>query len=285
MVNNFYFKNIERTENLNRYFDDIKHFKVMTAEEELNYIVRAQMGDEDSRNKLIEANQRYIFSYAKKYSNAHNVLDLVSIAVEGFSEAISNFDITKGNRLCTYGNYWMAQTIKKYLVSEHLMVKKPNYSKTHSKITKIKNKFFLENGRYPQVEEVKTQLEELYKIKIKNYGDLVDVNVNSINQAYDGDDMFFEDTPEFNQATASVNNYEKEIETEYNKALTNKMLATLNEKERTILVKIFGIGCDAMEMENVAEEMGMSKERIRQIRNEALSKLNNRFSSPKKRVI
>lgn len=285
MAQNFTFKNIERTETLNRYLDDIKKFKVMTPEEEVDYIIKAQNGDINARHRLIEANQRYIFSYAKKFSGTYNVLDIVSVANIGFNEAITKFDTTKGFRLCTYANQWMSQKIRLYLLNEHLTVKKSNISKTSGKVNAIKNKFFIENGRMPQVEEIQDELMEVYGIKIKETCDLVDVSLNSINQTTEDGESCFEESSEFNTATSSINNYEVESEIDYQKALVVTMLSTLTEREQVIIKKIFGIGCDPMEMDAVAEELNMSKERIRQIRISVCNKLKEQFSSAKKRVI
>lgn len=285
MADKLFFKNIERTENLQRYLDEIKRYDVLTPEQEYEYIVKAKAGDMSARDMLVNCNQRYIYSLCKKFSTTYNVLDLVSIANEGFIEGIERFDITRGFKLYTYAQHYAMQRIKAYLINENLTVKKSNYNKTYSKVNKIKNKFFVENGRMPQVEEIQKLLKSDYDIDIKDLGDLIDVNINSINQSVDDGETFYEDAPEFNSATASVNNFETEIDKDYEKALVSRMLNSLSEREQMIIKKTFGIKCEPQEMDEIAKEMGMSKERIRQIKIEACNKLKNIYSPYKKRVI
>lgn len=285
MANKLTFKNIERTENLQRYLDEIRKYDVLTPEQEYEYIVKAKAGDMTARDILVNSNQRYIYSLCKKYSTSYNVLDLVSIANEGFIEGIERFDVTRGFKLYTYAQHYAMQRIKAYLINENLTVKKSNYNKTYSRVNKIKNKFFVEHGRMPQVEEIQEILLKDYNIDIKELCDLVDVNINSINQSMDDGESFYEETPEFNSATSSVNSFEIESDKEYQKALVTAMLSSISERERTIVKKVFGIDCEPQEMDEIAKEMGMSKERIRQIRIEACNKMKNMFTPYQKRVI
>lgn len=285
MADKLTFKNIERTENLQRYLDDIRKYDVLTPEQEYEYIVKAKAGDKNAIDMLVNCNQRYIYSLCKKYSTAYNVLDLVSEANDGFIEGILKFDETRGFKLTTYAQHYATQRIKAYLINENLTVKKSNYNKTYSRVNKIKNKFFVENGRMPQIEEIQEILKNEYGVEIKELCDLIDVNINSINQSMDDGESFYEETPEFNSATSSINLFELESDREYQKALVTAMLSTISERERTIVKKVFGIDCDAQEMDAIAKEMGMSKERIRQIRISACEKMKEMFTPYKKRVI
>jgi RNA polymerase nonessential primary-like sigma factor len=285
MAENLTFKNIERTENLNRYLDDIKDFNIMTPDEEVDYIIKAQNGDIKARHHLVESNLRYIFSFAKKFSGSNNVLDIVDVAYIGFNDAITKFDVTKGFRLCTYANQWMGQKIRLYLMNEHLPVRKSNISKTVNKVSTIKNKFFTKYGRMPQIEEIQEELFNTYGIKIKETCDLVDVMYSSINQTTEDGESCYEESAEFNGATSSINEYEVESENDYAKALVATMLKTLSEREQKIIKKLFGLGCEPQEMDSVAEEMGMSKERIRQIKISVCKKLKETFGGQNKLAI
>lgn len=285
MTDNFIFKNIERTENLQRYFDEIKNYKILTPDEEYELVLKAKNGDMKARDLLIMSNQRFIYSYCKKFSTAYNVLDLVSVANEGFIKGIEDFDPSRGFRLYTYAKNWMGQKVRAYLINENLAVKKSNYNKTYSKVNKIKNKFFVENGRMPQIEEIQEILKTEYNVDIREMCDLVDVNINSISQTFDDGESFYEDSSEFNNATSSINLYENESDREYQKALVSTMLKTLNEREKKIISKLFGFGCEPQDMDSVAKDMGMSKERIRQIKIEVCKKLHDNFKPYSKRVI
>ncbi len=285
MTDKTLFKNVERTENLGRYLDEIRKFKVLTPEEEYEYVLKAKEGDKHAKDMLVNSNQRYIYALCKKFSTSYNVLDLVSIANEGFIKGIERFDPTRGFKLYTYAQHYALQEVKLYLLNEHLTVKKSNYNKTYSKVNKIKNKFFVENGRMPQVEEIRDILKAEYDIDIKEICDLIDVNINSINQSNDDGETFYEESMEFNTATSSINQYEVESEQDYHKALVATMLKTLSDREQIIIKKLFGIGCEPQEMDSVADDMGMSKERIRQIKIAVCNKLKDNFSAYKKRAI
>lgn len=285
MTDKTIFRNIERTENLGRYLDEIRKFKVLSPEEEYDLVIKAKNGDDEAKDMLVNSNQRYIYSLCKKFSTSYNVLDLVNIANEGFIKGIERFDPTRGFKLYTYAQHYALQAVKLYLLGEHLTVKKSNYNKTYSKVTKIKNKFFVEHGRMPQVEEIRDILKSEYDIDIKELCDLIDVNINSINQSNDDGETFYEESAEFNTATSSINQYEVECEQDYHKALVATMLKTLSEREQIVIKKLFGLGCEVQEMDSVAKDMGMSKERIRQIKIEVCNKLKDSFSSYKKRVI
>ncbi len=279
MIKSIFVKEVERTNNLNRYFDDIKEYNLISAEEEVELINRAQEGDQVALDKLVMSHQRYVFSFARQYSNGTNVTDLVNVANDGFIEAINRFDVTRGFRLCSYANFWMKERLNKYLLNEYQTIKKSNYYKTHTKVNKIKNEFFLLNGRYPTTDEIIEELELNYGISIKNDGDIYDISYNSINSTLDDGESYYEESPEFNSATSSYNDYENTISAEYNEALVGLMLKGLTEKEQKVIKPLFGIGCEEKDMEDIAEEMGMSKERIRQLKISICEKLKKQYNS------
>lgn len=284
MIKSVQAKMLDRTEGLNRYLEDIRKYDLISPEEEVELVLKAQNGDEQAMGRLMESHQRYIFSFARQYSNGKNILDLVNVANEGFAIAIERFDVTRGFRLCSYANSWMQERLNSYLLTDHLLVKRSNYKKTHSKVNKIKNDFFLQNGRYPSNDEVMDILDEM-GIKINNECDVYDVTYNSINASLDEGETFYEGSEEFNSHTSSNNNYEDVIDSDYNKTLVNIMLNGLKEKEREIIKSLFGIGCEEKDMDTVAEEMGFSKERIRQLKVATLDKLKRQYKHYTKKAI
>lgn len=278
-------KQIDRTDTVLRYLEDIKKYELINPEEEVELITKAQNGDDNAFGKLMAAHQRYIFSFARQYSNGKNVLDLVDVANEGFAEAITRFEVSRGFRLCSYANYWMKERINKYLLSDHLTIRKSNYSKTYSKVNKIKNSYFLENGRYPTTDEIIEILEKDYDTIIKDRVDVYDVSMNSINSTLDDGETYYEDSSDFNSVTSSQNEYEEVTNREYTKALVNEMIKTLNEKEQMIIKMLFGIDCEEMTMEDVALEMNLTKERVRQLKIDICEKLKGRYSMFLKKAI
>ena len=268
---------IERSNNLSRYFKDIAKFEIVDAETEVELVEKAHQGDDEARKKLMSVHQRYIFSFAKRYTRNNNTLDLVSVATEGFAVAIDKFDPTRGFRLCSYANYWMRERILAYYSGDETMIKRPKMSKLEQRITAIRNKWYAENGYYPTNEELVEKLHNDYDISIKNESDLYDIIMMSIDSyVNESSGETYGDTIEFNKASASENDYEENTENDYAKEVANVLLKTLNERERDIITRIFGIGRPEQTVIDVAQELGYTPERIRQIKALALDKMKNR---------
>lgn len=268
---------IERSNNLSRYFKDIAKFEIVDAETEVELVEKAHQGDDDARKKLMSVHQRYIFSFAKRYTRNNNTLDLVSVATEGFAVAIDKFDPTRGFRLCSYANYWMRERILAYYSGDENMIKRPKMSKLEQRITAIRNKWYAENGYYPTNEELVDILYNDYGISIKNESDLYDIIMTSIDSyVNESSGETYGETIEFNKASASENDYEENAENDYAKEVANVLLKTLNERERDIITRIFGIGRPEQTVIDVAQELGYTPERIRQIKALALDKMKNR---------
>ena len=268
---------IERSNNLSRYFKDIAKFEIVDAETEVELVEKAHQGDDEARKKLMSVHQRYIFSFAKRYTRNNNTLDLVSVATEGFAVAIDKFDPTRGFRLCSYANYWMRERILAYYSGDETMIKRPKMSKLEQRITAIRNKWYAENGYYPTNEELVEKLHNDYDISIKNESDLYDIIMTSIDSyVNESSGETYGETIEFNKASASENDYEENAENDYAKEVANVLLKTLNERERDIITRIFGIGRPEQTVIDVAQELGYTPERIRQIKALALDKMKNR---------
>ena len=268
---------IERSNNLSRYFKDIAKFEIVDAETEVELVEKAHQGDDDARKKLMSVHQRYIFSFAKRYTRNNNTLDLVSVATEGFAVAIDKFDPTRGFRLCSYANYWMRERILAYYSGDENMIKRPKMSKLEQRITAIRNKWYAENGYYPTNEELVEKLHDDYDISIKNESDLYDIIMTSIDSyVNESSGETYGETIEFNKASASENDYEENAENDYAKEVANVLLKTLNERERDIITRIFGIGRPEQTVIDVAQELGYTPERIRQIKALASDKMKNR---------
>ena len=268
---------IERSNNLSRYFKDIAKFEIVDAETEVELVEKAHQGDDDARKKLMSVHQRYIFSFAKRYTRNNNTLDLVSVATEGFAVAIDKFEPTRGFRLCSYANYWMRERILAYYSGDENMIKRPKMSKLEQRITAIRNKWYAENGYYPTNEELVEKLHDDYDISIKNESDLYDIIMTSIDSyVNEASGETYGETIEFNKASASENDYEENTENDYAKEVAHILLNTLNERERDIITRIFGIGRPEQTVIDVAQELGYTPERIRQIKALALDKMKNR---------
>ena len=234
-----------------------------------------QHGDEEAKALLVAANQRFVYAVAKRYGNDDNVLDLVNEGNIGLMQALETFDSSKGNRFLSYAIWYIRREINAYLNNDNLLIRKTNNSKTVYKLAKIKQKFYAEHNRYPDVDEIAAILEEEYGIKIKDKTDLLDITTTSISTCFDDEDSrAFENTPYFSERTAVENEYQADMEKEHSSVLSGVPMSILTEREQTIVKMAFGIGYNK-EYTNaeIGEELGMSSERVRQLKNGAIKKM------------
>jgi RNA polymerase primary sigma factor len=266
---------VELDRTINNYLKEINKYKVLTASEEADLVKKMREGDEKAKETLINANQRFVYAVAKRYANDDNILDLVDEGNMGLMMALETFDETKGNRFLSYAIWYIKREINAYLNNENLLVRKTNNTKTVYKIAKIRSKFYSEHNRYPDVDELSELLESEYGLKIKDKTDLFDVTTTSIDMCYDDEDSrAFENSPYFTERTSVDNEYETISNKEHSSSVSGQLLSLLTEREQVIVKMAFGIGYNK-EYTNaeIAEEIGMSSERVRQLKNTALDKM------------
>ena len=263
---------INADQSIASYLKEINKYKVLKPAEERELIKRMREGDEEARDLLINSNQRFV---AKRYGNESNVLDLVNEGNIGLMLALDTFDESKSNRFLSYAIWYIKREINAYLNNENLLVRKTNNTKTVYKIAKIRSKFYSEHNRYPDVDELSELLESEYGLKIKDKTDLFDVTTTSIDMCYDDEDSrAFENSPYFTERTSVDNEYETISNKEHSSSVSGQLLSLLTEREQVIIKMAFGIGYNK-EYTNaeIAEEIGMSSERVRQLKNAALDKM------------
>lgn len=266
---------ISGNRSLNTYLKEINQYKVLTNAEETELVEKMRNGDEQARAKLIAANQRFVYAVAKRYGNDDNVLDLVSEGNIGLMTALDTFDPTKGNRFLSYAIWYIRREINSYLNNDNLLIRKTNNTKTVYKLSKIKEKFYAENNRYPDVDEIAAILETEYDMRVKDKADLLDITTTSINTCFDDEDArAFENTPYFTEKTAVDNEIVAEMQQEHSSIVSGTLMSMLSEREQTIVKMAFGIGYNK-EYTNaeIGEEIGMSSERVRQIKHAAIEKM------------
>ena len=260
---------------ISAYLKDANRYKVLSEAEEEELVDKMLAGDEEAKNKLIAHNLRFAYSVAKCYGNENNVLDLAQEANRALMIAASKFNKSMGNRFLSYAIWFIRREIAAYLNGDQQLIQKTNNTKTVYKLSKIKSKFFAEHNRYPDVDEIAQILEDEYNFKVKDRSDLLDITTTSINTCYDDEDSrAFENSPYFTDRTSVDNDYQAEIDREYNASVSGSLMSVLSEREQTIVKMAFGIGYNK-EYTNaeIGEDIGMSSERVRQIKNEAIQKM------------
>ena len=269
-------------ETLNKYLSDIRKYKVLTPEEEVELFERIADGDEVAKARIVEANQRFVYSLAKIYSkNEDEVLDYVNEGNVGLITAIDTFDVTKGMKFITYAVWYIRRSMNYYLSTINSLVAKSNNMKYGKKIECIKQEWICANGYEPTHEDIVDMLKDKHNIDIKDICDVYDLNISSINQQLD-DDYTIEDDSEFNEVTSSVNTYEVDTDKTYNNELVGNILATLTEKQQDIIRMSFGIGYErSFTAEEIGDKYEMDEMTVHQLKNNIIKYLKQNKSEYK----
>lgn len=275
---------IERTDTLTRFYNDIKKYPVLTYDEELNLLKMIKNGDRKSKNEarelLIKSNQKFIVAVAKRFGTTDNILDLISEGNEGLSEAIEKFDLKKNVKFTTWAVYFIRRSINRYLMNYGSIVRKSNISKTYHIISQATNSFIQKYHRQPMADELKDYMNEKFNIKIKDSVDVLNTQVTSIdyNSNSDEDDASMGDIIDFNSCSASHNNCEDKYNKDFNDILVKTILNVLTPREQKVMKMNFGIGyMRSYEVKEIAEELNLTTERIRQMKASCLKRLKKEY--------
>lgn len=271
---------------LKLYFKDISKYSVLTPNEEYILIEKIKNGDIKARNKLIQSNQRFVVSVAKKFSRKDNLLDYINQGNIGLMNAIDRFDNYRGLRFISFAVHYIYKEINEYMVKEEPMIFKTNIGKTYNILNIVKNNFFCENGRFPEDSEaLKLVNEYTNKIIINSTSDLFDLRILSIDDNYENNfntSESYNDNQlnEFELKTSQENNYLAIIEKDAAKKLCDDLLLNLSNRDGEIIKLLFGINNPyVMSIEDVAIKTGLGIERIRQIRKNALSNIRSKVKN------
>lgn len=268
----------KQTPEIEAYLRSIRKYQPLSQEEENEVFKMYHSNDPVAKKKaidtLVNANQRFIFSLAKDYAKGDEtkILDYVNEGSIGIINAIDKFDQTRGFKFISFAVWYIRQAMTNYAQTTDLFLRKSNNAKIGNNILKIRTAFFQENHREPTTDEIKEGLAKK-GIKIKENKDLEDVVRNSLDSVW-GDESTFENNPRYIQHSAIQNEYEKEMDDEDNKSVVGKLLQTLDERSQLVIKQLFGIGYESpVDIEVVAENLGLTPTRVGQIKNAALKKL------------
>ncbi len=261
---------------LDKYLQEIGKEELITVEEEVELAQRIRKGDRDALEKLTRANLRFVVSVAKQYQNQGLSLpDLINEGNLGLIRAAEKFDETRGFKFISYAVWWIRQSILQALAEQSRIVRLPlNQVGALKKINKALAKFEQENERTPTPEEL-AEILDLPKEKVMDTlrvsGRHVSMDApfaegedNSLANVIENPDSPIADSKLINESL------KKEIE---------RALATLTERERDIIRYFFGIGCPEKTLEEIGEEFGLTRERVRQIKEKAIRRLRHTSKS------
>lgn len=271
------FRYVERRPNVEAYVRDVRDYKVLSADEQLELLELSKSTDKTIRkkaiDKLVETNQRFVYSVAKKYANSENILDLISEGNIGLIKAIDKFDPNSGNRFLTYAVWWIRRYISDYIIDSKGFVKCNNALRFGRLIPRLKSQLFEKLNREPTFEEVNEVLQEKYNCKMVDDSDYSGIHRYELDMQYnkDADDTKSMETA-YNQKTSS-NNVTDNIDKNYLKEFASFLISKLDGKEKEIVMKRYGIGCEEMSVSSIANEMGVTGNTIRNILSKTKKKL------------
>jgi len=255
---------------LDKYLQEIGKEELITVEEEVELAQRIRKGDRSALEKLTRANLRFVVSVAKQYQNQGLSLpDLINEGNLGLIKAAEKFDETRGFKFISYAVWWIRQSILQALAEQSRIVRLPlNQVGSLNKINKAFSKFEQEHERIPSPEELADVL-EITKEKIADTLRVSGRHVSVDAPFIEGEDnslidvLVNESSPIADRALIAES-LVREIE---------RALATLTERERDIVKLFFGIGVQEMTLEEIGEKFGLTRERVRQIKEKAIRRL------------
>lgn len=261
------------------FMAEARKYNVLTADEELELINKAQAGDESAKTALVNHNLRFLFSLATKFARGDEAMDLVSYATIGMYKAIDSYDATRGLRLLSYAVHWMRAEISEYYNGDAQLVRNKQQYKVAARSVRVNDKFFAENGRYPSEAELVEILNSEYNLELKKRSDVLRHTYSSLDSTIDEDGSTMSEIGEIAVGTASFNDYDKEVDAEDNANKLKILLATLPLRNQMILKMSVGMGeYEGIERDDdaIAVELGLTRERVRQIRLKSLATLKDR---------
>jgi len=255
---------------LDKYLQEIGREELISVEEEVELAQRIRRGEQEALEKLTRANLRFVVSVAKQYQNQGLSLpDLINEGNLGLIKAAEKFDETRGFKFISYAVWWIRQSILQALAEQSRIVRLPlNQVGSLNKINRALSKFEQENERVPSPDE----LSEILDIPREKIADTLRVSGRHVSV-----DAPFVDGEDNNLLDVLVNNDSPNadrglVNESLNKEI-ERALSTLTERERDIVKYFFGIGTQEMTLEEIGEYFGLTRERVRQIKEKAIRRL------------
>ncbi len=255
---------------LDKYLQEIGREELISVEEEVELAQRIRKGDQEALDKLTRANLRFVVSVAKQYQNQGLSLpDLINEGNLGLIKAAEKFDETRGFKFISYAVWWIRQSILQALAEQSRIVRLPlNQVGSLNKINKALSQFEQKNERMPSPDELAEMLDiprEKIVDSLRVSGRHVSVDAPFVEGEENSLLDVLPNTDSPNADRGLVNeSLNKEIE---------RSLSTLTERERDIVKYFFGIGTQEMTLEEIGEYFGLTRERVRQIKEKAIRRL------------
>jgi RNA polymerase primary sigma factor len=258
------------TDSLSLFLADVGRFPLLTAAEEVALAKRVERGDRTAKERMVNANLRLVVSIAKRYQG-HDVplLDLVQDGVIGLNRAVEKFDWRKGYKFSTYATWWIRQACQRAVANQSSTIRVPvHVQERQVKLRRASQKLEAQLGREATAEELATAT-SMPLHHVEEALEVAEASV-SLNRAVgsegDGElgDLFADETAAdpFDEAAEQID-----------RDRVRTALAQLPERERRVLELRFGFDGEGLSLEQIGRELGITRERTRQIESVALTRL------------
>ena len=260
------------SESLEKYLQEIGKEELLSTDEEVELAQRIRKGDRKALEKLTRANLRFVVSVAKQYQNQGLSLpDLINEGNVGLIKAAEKFDETRGFKFISYAVWWIRQSILQAIAEQSRLVRVPlNQVGSVSKINRILSKFEQEHERRPSTDEISERI-DLPEDKVDE-AMMANARHVSVDAPFvDGEDNSLLDVLVNDDAPMA----DRQLVLESLRDEIAVFLQTLNDRERSVVSAFYGIGQPEMTLEEIGNKYGLTRERVRQIKEKAIRHLRN----------
>ena len=258
------------SESLEKYLQEIGKEELLSTDEEVELAQRIRKGDRKALDRLTKANLRFVVSVAKQYQNQGLSLpDLINEGNLGLIKAAEKFDETRGFKFISYAVWWIRQSILQAIAEQSRIVRVPlNQVGSVNKINRMLNKFEQENERRPSSVEISEQTD----IPQEKVDEAIMVNSRHVSvdaPFVDGEDNSLLDVLVNDDSPTA----DRQLVIESLRAEIADALLMLSERERKVITAFYGIGVPEMTLEEIGNKYGLTRERVRQIKEKAIRRL------------
>ena len=267
---------------LNSYLKDINKIPLLSREEEEKIALKAVKGDIKAKEKLVTSNLRFVVSCAKQYQGQGiDLIDLISEGNAALWECVDKYDPTRGFKFISYAVWWIRQAIMHALNENSRTMRLPrNQILQLNKLNKVSKSFEQQNDRLPSLSEL-SNIVNLDESKINQlYNSNNKVISYDIQLGEDGEGSLIDIIPNNNIETTDAS-----LDNESLKSQIHKIINLLTDREHDIIKMFFGINCQALTLYEIANKFGLTHERARQLKNNALMKLKKQYINTVNNII